>query len=232
MGGKKKRNKTMQNITENTEVENVNEQSTENHDVISGSQQENQEDTEILDKKVNKRPHADDGSDSDSEKPKKAKKKKKKPPVAAEETSNKKGKKSIRQLKKEKYAQRQADAQAVAKDQLKSQCLNYLSQWKHDKQNWKFMKAKQVWLYKNKFSTQLVPEANWPVFLEYFESATGNIKKMLLDDAHKIIKQMDEWTESHQNEDAEDKEEETTSVTKPDENIYNRARSLIQCLQE
>ncbi|XP_047534927.1 uncharacterized protein C7orf50 homolog [Vanessa atalanta] len=232
MGGKKKRNKNI-NITENTEVENVNEQSTENHDVISGSQQENQEDTEFLDKKVNKRPHADDGSDSDSEKPKKAKKKKKKPPVAAEETSNKKGKKSIRQLKKEKYAQRQADAQAVAKDQLKSQCLNYLSQWKHDKQNWKFMKAKQVWLYKNKFSTQLVPEANWPVFLEYFESATGNIKKMLLDDAHKIIKQMDEWTESHQNEDVEGKEEEeTTSVTKPDENIYKRARSLIQCLQE
>ncbi|XP_046968781.1 uncharacterized protein C7orf50 homolog [Vanessa cardui] len=230
MGGKKKRSKTMQNTAENVEVDNITEQHTENHD--DNGSQENQDDTELLDKKVTKRAHADDGSDSDSEKPKKAKKKKKKPPVATEETSNKKGKKSIRQMKKEKYAQRQADAQAVAKDQLKSQCLNYLTQWKHDKQNWKFMKAKQVWLYKNKFSTQLVPEANWPVFLEYFESATGNIKKMLLDDAHKIIKQMDEWTESHQNEDTEDKEDEASSVTKPDENIYNRARSLIQCLQE
>ncbi|CAH0584143.1 unnamed protein product [Chrysodeixis includens] len=185
-----------------------------------------------------KRQH-DDDSDAD-EKPQKKKKKKQ---VVATETSDKKGKKSIRQIKREKFAKRQAEAQASAKDHLKGQCLNYLSQWKHDRPNWKFMKAKQVWIYKNKFSPDLLPDSSWPLFLEYFESAKGNIRNMLLDDAKKVIKQMDEWTES-QNGDEQNKDvvadeddngeasEDTPDTKKPDENVYKRARDLIQCLEE
>ncbi|CAH2091325.1 unnamed protein product [Euphydryas editha] len=224
MGGNKKNKKR----NENAESVDVKKQNIDSLD--DGLHQDDEENNKIIENETAKRPHADD--DSDSEKPKKAKKKKKKQLAPAEETSNKKGKKSIRQMKKEKYIQRQAEAQAAAKDQLKSQCLNYLSQWKHDKQNWKFMKAKQVWLYKNKFSAQLVPDEIWTVFLEYFESAQGNIKKMLLDDAHKVIKEMDQWMESQQEEQKEDNEAETAEVNKPDEKKYNRARSLIQCLQE
>ncbi|XP_035445329.2 uncharacterized protein C7orf50 homolog [Spodoptera frugiperda] len=179
--------------------------------------------------------------DSDVE-DKPQRKKKKKQPIQMDSTDNKKGKKSIRQMKREKFAARQAEAQSAAKDQLKSQCLNYLSQWKHDKQNWKFMKARQVWLFKNKFSTHLVPDASWPTLLEYFESAQGNIRNILLEDAHKIIKQMDEWTESQGGEsknDEEDEEneeteesEETPKPKKPDDSVYKRARDLIQCLEE
>lgn len=183
-----------------------------------------------------KRHHDDDADNSDVEE-KPQKKKKKKQPIATD-TTDKKGKKSIRQMKREKFAERQAEAQAASKDQLKSQCLNYLSQWKHDKQNWKFMKAKQVWLYKNKFSTYLLPDSSWPLLLEYFESAQGNIRNMLLDDAKKIIKQMDEWTESKDDQ-TEDKDEEeddetetATKTKKPDDSVYKRARDLIQCLEE
>ncbi|KAJ8716242.1 hypothetical protein PYW08_013527 [Mythimna loreyi] len=185
-----------------------------------------------------KRQHDNDDDSDVEEKPQR--KKKKKQPVPSE-TTDKKGKKSIRQMKREKFAERQAEAQSAAKDQLKGQCLNYLSQWKHDRQNWKFMKAKQVWLYKNKFSAHLVPDASWPLLLEYFESAQGNIRNMLLTDAHKIIKQMDEWTESQtgdmKNKDDEEDEENEDSVAtsktkKPDENVYKRARDLIQCLEE
>ncbi|XP_045451019.1 uncharacterized protein C7orf50 homolog [Melitaea cinxia] len=230
MGGNKNKSKN-QNENENAEYVKVKEQNIDS--LEDGLHQNN----EIFKSEAAKRPHTDDDSNSDSEKPKKAKKKKKRQLAPVEETSNKKGIKSIRQMKKEKHLQRQIDAQASAKDQLKSQCLNYLSQWKHDKQNWKFMKAKQVWLYKNKFSAQLVPNEVWPVFLEYFESAQGNIKKMLLDDAHKIINQMDQWTETQKEDKSGDNhegniEDETSEVNKPDEIIYNRARSLIQCLQE
>uniref|UniRef100_A0A1E1WTG0 WKF domain-containing protein n=1 Tax=Pectinophora gossypiella TaxID=13191 RepID=A0A1E1WTG0_PECGO len=147
----------------------------------------------------------------------------------------KKGKKSIRQMKREKFLQRQAEEQAAAKDQLKSQCLSYLSQWKHDKQNWKFMKAKQVWLYKNKFSSTLLPDASWPLLLEYFESAKGNIRNMLLEDAHKVIKKMDEWTEAQSGKDKKEEEAEdsdTEESNKPDSTSYKRARDLIQCLEE
>lgn len=185
-----------------------------------------------------KRQHEDNENDSENDElPKK--KKKKKQPVDTSST-DKKGKKSIRQMKREKHAERQAAAQAVAKDQLKSQCLYYLSQWKHDKQNWKFMKAKQVWLYKNKFSSTLLPDSSWPLLLEYFESAQGNIRKILLDDANKIIKQMDEWIELKSNKstaDTVDEEENHENIEdlknkKPDETVYKRARDLIQCLDE
>lgn len=188
-------------------------------------------------------------SDDDSDVEDAPKKKKKKQPVASS-SSGQKGKKSIRQMKREKHAERQAAAQAVAKDELKSQCTSYLSQWKHDRQNWKFMKAKQVWLYKNKFSLHLVPDSSWQTLLEYFESAQGNIRNLLLEDANKVIKKMDEWTESQNMSDKkdlpekdnpeEDKTEDSQAVDditlpeseKPDDTSYKRARDIIQCLQE
>lgn len=194
-----------------------------------------EESSEISDGKIMKRPleHESENSDIEDE-PKKRKKKKKTPSAEESATTGKKNKISKRQMKKEKHAARLALEQAQVKDQTKTQCLNYLSQWKHDRQNWKFMKARQVWLNKNKFSTQLIPEASWPILLEYFESAKGNIKTLLLNDANQIIKQMDEWTESQTNKDAEcDKEQsESTELVKPDKTVYNRARSIIQCLQE
>ncbi|CAK1586341.1 unnamed protein product [Parnassius mnemosyne] len=171
----------------------------------------------------------DTSSDTES-KPKKLKKKKK---LVPSDSSEKKNKKSIRQMKREKHAERQAAAEAVAKDQLKSQCLNYLSQWKYDRPNWKFMKAKQVWLFKNKFSTNLIPDASWPLLLEYFESAKGNIRNLLLADANKIIKQMDDWTDLQNNEENNiPEDQQDSSITKPHDTVYNRARSLIQCLEE
>ncbi|XP_013190532.1 uncharacterized protein C7orf50 [Amyelois transitella] len=183
----------------------------------------------------NKRYHEDNDSDNNEERPKK--KKKKNSQAINQDSTDKKGKKSIRQIKREKYLQRQAEAELEAKDQLKLQCLTYLSQWKHDKANWKFMKAKQVWLYKNKFSSKLLPDESWPLLLEYFESSQGNIRNMLLEDANKIIKQMDDWTESQQNTRENDNTEEKADddnvpeLKKPDETSYKRARDLIQCLQ-
>lgn len=184
-----------------------------------------------LDQQPIKRIHAEEDSDAE-DKPKR--KKKKKQPVSTD-PADKKGQKSIRQTKREKYAQKQAEVAAASKDQLKSQCISYLSQWKHDRQNWKFMKAKQVWLYKNKFSSYLLPDSSWPVFLEYFESAKGNIRNLLLGDANKVIKQMDEWTESSSKEIIETEaaeDEKSEGPKKPDDAAYKRARDLIQCLQE
>lgn len=223
MGGKKKKSKGNKASPQNdlTSSQDIEEQE------LDTNESHNPDDTNSDSERIPTKRHADDDEDSDSEVKRKKKKKKQ---IIPDETSGKKNKKSIRQMKREKHAERQAEAATAAKDQLKSQCISYLSQWKHDRQNWKFMKAKQVWLYKNKFSTQLVPESSWPILLEYFESAKGNIRNMLLTDANKIIKQMDDWTESQ---DKEQPEEETEDDTiKPDDKVYSRARSLIQCLQE
>ncbi|KPJ12304.1 Uncharacterized protein C7orf50-like [Papilio machaon] len=231
MGGKKKNKsknksqdidgKAIYNEDVNTEKNNV--------------QVDDIEDNRDVEKQSQKRKHVnsetnDENLDTDLRQ-KRSKKKKMPQPT---ESSDKKNKKSIRQMKKEKHAERQAAAEAQAKGQLKSQCLNYLSQWKHDKSNWKFMKAKQVWLFKNKFSQNLVPDASWPILLEYFESAKGNIRNMLLADANKVIKEMDDWTESQNNEEnnTETEDSENAAVKKPEDIVYKRARSLIQCLEE
>lgn len=198
-------------------------------DVDGEDMNESVEDEQMPAKRTNE-------DDSDSEETPK-KKKKKKQPVPGDAAENK-GKKSIRQIKKEKHAQRVAETEAASKDALKSQCINYLSQWKHDKPHWKFMKIKQMWLFKNKFSSNLVPESSWKTLIEYFESAQGNIRNLLLDDANKVIKQMDEWTESQKDKKQESTEEESEDtddkkdpeVIKPDDTAYKRARDLIQCL--
>lgn len=214
------------------EVVNINELEKSTEEQNQSGDEALEADQDQSDDAPRKREHAEDDSDAEEEKPRRKKKKKQQVPI--DPSDNKKGKKSIRQMKKEKHAQRLAESQAASKDQLKSQCLNYLSQWKHDKQNWKFMKVKQVWLQKNKFSSHLIPDASWPTLLEYFESAKGNVRNILLEDANKVIKQMDDWTESQAVKGKKDDEldDEETETPKPNETSYKRARDLIQCLEE
>ncbi|KAM3966255.1 LOW QUALITY PROTEIN: uncharacterized protein ACR2FA_012560 [Aphomia sociella] len=174
-----------------------------------------------------------DNNDSDYEGEPKKKKKQHLAPVGTETTNKNQKKKSIRQMKKEKYLERLAATEAANKEQLKEQCLSYISQWKHDQTNWKFMKAKQIWLNKNKFSRTLIPDESWPLLLEYLQSSKGNIRNILLDDANKVIKQMEEWTESQENkDDLENEADESPETKKPDDVVYKRARDLIQGLQE
>ncbi|XP_037302133.1 uncharacterized protein C7orf50 homolog [Manduca sexta] len=220
MGNKnKKRNKSEHDKKDKSNNSNVDPQNVKDTEVETRDKEADNEEYENTEKL-----HDIEDNSEEDEPPKKKKKKKK-------------GKKSIRQMKRRKHLQRQTEAAAVAKDQLKSQCINYLSQWKHNRDNWKFMKAKQVWLFKNKFSSNLVPDSSWPTLLEYFESAKGNIRNMLLEDAKKVINQMDEWTEKQKdNKDTEDNEDDVndneTPSNKPDDTSYKRARDLIQCLEE
>lgn len=227
--------KKRKNKNKRKDVENANQldKSTEEQEQAGDEALVTGTEHDLSDDAPRKREHAGDDSDADEEKPRKKKKKKQQVPV--DPSDNKKGKKSIRQMKKEKHAQRLAEAQSASKDQLKSQCLNYLSQWKHDKQNWKFMKVKQVWLQKHKFSSNLIPDASWPTLLAYFDSAKGNVRNILLEDANKVIKQMDDWTESLASKGKKDDElddDEESETPKPDETSYKRARDLIQCLEE
>lgn len=223
MGGNKNRKKDKQKSSkvishENEEIENP-------HDA---NPQETAHDFPEIINKPKKREYSDDESDVEI-KPKR-KKKKKKPSL--ESSAPGKGKKSIRQMKKEKFAQRQAEAETAAKDTLKQQCLNYLSQWKYANNQWKFMKAKQVWLLKNKFSCKLIPEETWPLLLQYFESAKGNIRSILLEDSNKIIKQMDESSELQRDENESLEDLEDSVQNKPDDTSYKRARDIIQHLHE
>lgn len=90
--------------------------------------------------------------------------------------------------------------------------LNYLSKWKHSRNDWKFEKRRQLWLKQNMFDVEKIPDDFWDILVEYFSNAKGNVRKNILDEALKII----EGNESEEKEDI----------------LFNRARSMVQCLQE
>ncbi|KAF5290567.1 hypothetical protein FQA39_LY14696 [Lamprigera yunnana] len=92
--------------------------------------------------------------------------------------------------------------------------LNYLLKWKHSHNDWKFEKKKQIWLKNNMYDVNKVTDKFWNILVEYFSTAKGNIRKMVIEDALKII------------EDNGSKDDDS------DQRIINRARNILQYLQE
>lgn len=148
------------------------------------------------------------------------KKPKKKKKTEEQSTDLPESKMSKRQLKRERHAQRMAEAEAAAHKAVQMQALSYLSLWKYNKAEWKFNKVKQIWLHKHKFDSSKVPDELWQPFIEYFSSASGGIKQAIVGDCQKIIEEMENWIEK--NKDAEMKEK------KPSDVAYQRARDLLQ----
>lgn len=121
---------------------------------------------------------------------------------------------SIRARKRKKHAELLQERKLKAELGLQQKCLNYLSQWKHTRDAWKFEKLKQVWLQQNMFDSAKVPEEFWDILVEYFSGCKGKARGTIVQAALKII----------------ESEEEKTN----DNNISNvkRARDVIQNLQE
>jgi hypothetical protein len=94
--------------------------------------------------------------------------------------------------------------------------LNFSTQWKHVKSEWKFEKLKQIWLIDNLLNNKYVPDEHFITILEYFEGCKGSAKKQLVNKAMEIIKR------------AEEKIEENDTVIETVE--YKRARQLLQTL--
>lgn len=147
---------------------------------------------------------------------KKRNKKKKKVEVDASESAA--SKVSKRQLKREKHAQRAAEADTASHRAVQAQALGYLSLWKHNKAEWKFNKVKQIWLHRHKFDADKIPEELWQPFVEYFSAAAGSIKRLLIDDCQKVIERM----EKRSGEDPVDDDDKSTDFA------YRRARDLLQ----
>lgn len=97
--------------------------------------------------------------------------------------------------------------------------LNYLSKWKHSPKDWKFEKNRQAWLKQNMFNVDKVPDQFWDILVEYFSNAKGNIRKMMVADALKVI-------EAHENIDNVIEGDTSSDV------VINRARAIIQSLEE
>lgn len=122
--------------------------------------------------------------------------------------------KSKRQIKREKQQAREQEAEVVKSTEQHSQILNYLSKWKHSKDQWKFEKKKNVYIFHNILDSTKIPETIWNTVLEYVQTSSGNVRKKAIEDAMKIIENGDQ------------------DVDSVDEEKYKRARTLIQFLDE
>lgn len=127
---------------------------------------------------------------------------------------------SIRAIKRKKHAALMQEKKLKAELALQQKCLNYLSQWKHNKSEWKFEKLKQVWLQQNMLSVEKVPEEMWDTLVEYFGGCKGKARETIIKDALKVI-------EADDDEENQEKEE-----TEDDGVKLKRARDIIQNLQE
>ncbi|XP_058807726.1 uncharacterized protein LOC131673622 [Phymastichus coffea] len=126
---------------------------------------------------------------------------------------------SKRQIKKEKFALREAAIKELGKQQNASKALNYVSKWKHAKSEWKFNTVIQTWLIHNLLDENYVPDDQYATVLEYFENCKGSARKLLLDKAMAVIKKLEDCVEK------EDEDEEIIETTE-----YKRARELLQAL--
>lgn len=116
---------------------------------------------------------------------------------------------------KHKLKVEQTKNESKAKD-LES-IKSYLSQWKHDKQSWKFEKRKQWHIQNNVFKEDQIGNDVWDICLEYLESSKGKGRDSLIAEAEKLIATLDDGASAK----ARDAEGETK---------YKRARDILQML--
>ncbi|KAJ8922728.1 hypothetical protein NQ315_007763 [Exocentrus adspersus] len=134
------------------------------------------------------------------------------------ETSEEAKAESIRAQKRKKHQKLLEEKRLKSELSSQQNVLNYLSKWKHCRNEWKFEKLKQIWLQQNLFDTGKVPSEFWETAVEYFSGAKGAIRSVILKEALKIIEK-----------------EESTEEENTNENellVLQRARDIVQHLQE
>lgn len=141
----------------------------------------------------------------------------KKKATSTEETVKSEPKESKRSLKKKKYAKLLDEKKSKADLKMQENVLNYLSKWKHARNEWKFEKLKQIWLQQNIFAVHKIPDEIWQAVVEYFNGSRGAIRNAILTDALKIIE------EDHGEEQTDDENYQTR---------LTRARDMVQSLEE
>ncbi|XP_018376304.1 PREDICTED: uncharacterized protein C7orf50 homolog [Trachymyrmex cornetzi] len=125
---------------------------------------------------------------------------------------------SKRQLKKEKAVQAAVKKMESRRSHAMQKALNYISLWKHSRNEWKFEKLKQIWLMDNLLDENSISDNLFPIVLEYFEGCKGMAREVLLRKGMEIIRKAEAET-------VEDNKNEIMMST-----AYKRARQLLQTL--
>ncbi|XP_053392753.1 uncharacterized protein C7orf50 homolog [Mercenaria mercenaria] len=130
-------------------------------------------------------------------------------PEKAAIREKKREKRKQKKLEKAKLKQENADRAGTAQ----TAATDYLKQWKNNRDEWKFLKVRQVWLLQNMYDKTVIEDGSFEILLEYLEGLRGKSREVTVSEAEKVL----EKAES---------DEESSSVK------FDRARQIIQLLSD
>lgn len=96
----------------------------------------------------------------------------------------------------------------------------YLRKWKDNKDEWKFVKLRQISIQQTAFDEQKLSAEIWPIALEYLAGSKGGSKTIICKLAEDVIQELDKKCEEITDDSERQPIVESTR--------YQRARNLLQ----
>ncbi|EDV96818.1 uncharacterized protein C7orf50 homolog [Drosophila grimshawi] len=127
---------------------------------------------------------------------------------------------TVRQKKKQKHLQRLEEKKYQSSDKEAKRNEEYLVKWRDCRQDWKFVKLRQISIQQNAFNEQKLNADIWAIALEYLAASKGASKTTVTKLAQDAIEQMDKQCELLTD------EAERQAIL--DSTRYQRARNLLQ----
>lgn len=125
-----------------------------------------------------------------------------------------------RQKKKQKHLKLLEAQKGHSAEKEKQRNEEYLSKWKHSRDEWKFEKLRQISIQQTMFEGDKLDVSAWPIALEYLAGSKGAAKDKIVKLANDVIDEIDKLCEQ------QDSEEEKQTIVNSIK--YQRARDLLQ----
>lgn len=127
---------------------------------------------------------------------------------------------TVRQKKKQKHQQRLEEQRGQSSNKEAKANKEYLVKWKESRDEWKFIKLRQISIQLTAFDEDKLDAELWPTALEYLASSQGAARAKISKLAEEVIQQLDKEGEKLEDEAERQKLIESTR--------YKRARDLLQ----
>ncbi|KAH8305739.1 hypothetical protein KR059_009048 [Drosophila kikkawai] len=127
---------------------------------------------------------------------------------------------TVRQKKKLKHQQRLEAQRGQNSNKEAKANKEYLLKWKESRDEWKFIKLRQISIQQTAFDGDKLDAELWPIALEYLASSQGAARAKISKLAEEVIQQLDKEGEKLEDEAERQKLIESTR--------YQRARDLLQ----
>lgn len=127
---------------------------------------------------------------------------------------------TVRQKKRKKHLERLEAQKGQSADKDAKRNEEYLRKWRDNREEWKFVKLRQISIQQTAFDEDKLSAEIWPIALEYLAASKGGSKAIICKLAEDVIQELDKKCEEL----SEDSERRTIVES----SRYQRARNLLQ----